>query len=359
MTPNRAPILIARRALRQSHAEFEIEVNTVVLNLVTQYWTVVFDRENLAVQHKSLDDAQRSNDRDKKELSLGAVAIVDTYRSEAQVASRRLSFIQAEYTLKQDEDTLRRIIGADLDSSVRVMEMQLTENPDPSGELTAVDIGASQTRALANRPELEQARLQLENDESNLRLAHNNLRPDLELSGSYGGSGIGGTEYDLSVTPPALLSQGGFSNSVSQAFHFSYPTYSVSLSLNLPIRNRTAEANLGNAMVNRKTDQYHQRGITQGILLDVSNAAHRVEQAELSIAAAKISTDLARKSSHAEERKQQLGDESVFFVLEAQTELAQAEASLVQAEVNYQQALANLDRATGDLLQRHNIQLSH
>jgi len=112
-------------------------------------------------------------------------------------------------------------------------------------------------------------------------------------------------------------------------------------------------------MVNRKTDQYHQRGITQGILLDVSNAAHRVEQAELSIAAAKISTDLARKSSHAEERKQQLGDESVFFVLEAQTELAQAEASLVQAEVNYQQALANLDRATGDLLQRHNIQLSH
>jgi HAE1 family hydrophobic/amphiphilic exporter-1 len=146
---------------------------------------------------------------------------------------------------------------------------------------------------------------------------------------------------------------------VSQAVHFSYPTYSVSLSLNLPIKNRTAEANLGNALVNRKTDQYRQRNITQGILLDVGNAAHSVEQAKLSIATAKISTDLARKNSHAEEHKQQLGDESVFFVLEAQTELAQAEASLVQAEVNYQKALANLDRATGDLLQRHNIQLSH
>jgi outer membrane protein TolC len=177
LTPNRAPILIARRALRQSRAEFEIEVNAVVLNLVTQYWTVVFDRENLAVQHKSLDDAQRSSDRDKKELSLGSIAIVDTYRSEAQVASRKLTLIQAEYTLKQDEDTLRRLIGADLDSSVRSMDMQLTENPEPSGELALVDTGAAQARALANRPELEKTRLQLENDESNLRLAHNSLRP--------------------------------------------------------------------------------------------------------------------------------------------------------------------------------------
>ena len=73
---------------------------------------------------------------------------------------------------------------------------------------------------------------------------------------------------------------------------------------------------------------------------------------------AKNSADLAHKNLHAEERKQELGAESAYFVLEAQTELAQAEASLVQAEVNYQQNLANLDHAAAGLLQRHHIQLS-
>jgi outer membrane protein TolC len=356
--PNRAPILIARRNLQQARAGFEVEVNAIVLNAMVQYWTVILDRENLVVQRKSLDSAQRSYDRDKKQLSLGVVAPVDTYRSEAQVASRRLSLIQNEYALKQDEDDLRRFIGADLDPSVRPLDMQLTETPETAGELAAVDIEAEQSRALANRAELEAARLRLASDDLNLRLAHNNLRPSLQLSASYAGSGVGGTEYDLNVTPPARISAGGFSDSVNQAVHFNYPTYAVSLSLSLPIKNHAAEANLGNALVNRKNDQYQQRGVTQTIMLDVSNAVHQVEQDKLSIEAAKASADLARKSLHAEERKQQLGDEPVFFVLEAQTELAQAEASLVQAEISYQVALANLDRATGDLLQHHNIHLS-
>ena len=356
--PNRAPILIAQRNLQQARAGFEVEVNSIVLNAVVQYWTVILDRENLAVQRKSLDSAQRSYDRDKKQLSLGVVAPVDTYRSEAQVASRRLALIQTEYALKQDEDYLRRFIGADLDPAARALDMQLTETPETTGELAAVDIGTAQSRALANRAELEVARLQLASDDLNLRLAHNNLRPNLQLSASYAGSGVGGTEYDLNVNPPVQISAGGFSDSLNQAVRFNYPTYAVSLSLNLPIKNHAAEASLGNALVNRKNDQYQQRSVTQTIMLDVSNAVHQVEEDKLSIEAAKASADLARKSLHADERKQQLGDESVFFVLEAQTELAQAEASLVQAEISYQEALANLDRATGDLLQHHNIHLS-
>lgn len=322
------------------------------------YWRVIFDRENLAVQRKSLDAAERSYASDKKSLSLGAIAPVDTYQSKAQVAALQLANIQSEYALKQDEDILRKLIGADRDPSARQLHFELTESPEPSAELNPVEVADAQSRALTNRPELKVASLQLSNDELHVRLAHNNLRPDLLLSGSYGASGLGGTEYDLTSKPPALISTGGLTNSLSQTFRFEYPSYSIALRLSLPIKNHAAEAALGNAEVARKNDQYQQQSVTQIILLDVQTAALQVEQARLSIEAAKKSAELARKSLHAQERKQELGDGQVFFVLNAQTKLAEAEASLVQSEVGYQQDLAILDRATCDLMQRHYIQLS-
>src|SRR5213082_4059547 len=101
--PNRAPILIAQSNLKQARANFTAEVNTIILQVVQDYWSVVLARENLDVQRKSLDEAQKSYDHDKKALSLGALPPLDIYRSESQVASRRVGVIQAEYALKQAE----------------------------------------------------------------------------------------------------------------------------------------------------------------------------------------------------------------------------------------------------------------
>ena len=92
--------------------------------------------------------------------------------------------------------------------------------------------------------------------------------------------------------------------------------------------------------------------------MEVTNAVHSLEQAKLSISAAKIARDLSEKNVQAEQRKFELGEQTIFFVLEAQTELAQAEASLVQAEVNYQRAVSQVDHATGGLLDRYHVQIA-
>jgi len=354
--PNRAPILIARRNLNQARSVFQGEVNDIILQTVGNYWNVVLARESLTVQRKSLEEAQKSYDHDKKALGLGALPPLDIYRSESQVASRRVGVIQAEYALKQAEDQFRRVIGADLDLAMRVLDLELTDQPEPLGALPSTDIATTLARALVNRPELEATRQQLAADELNIRLAHNSLKPDLELSGFYSGNGVAGNQFNTAA-PPVLVSRTGLGDGLSQSFHFTYPAYGASLSLTLPIKNHSAEANLADASVSRRRDQYQQRRNTQNITLEVTNAVHALEQTKLSMEASKVALDLAQQSLHADERKYELGAETVFFVLDAQTQLAQAALNLIQAQVNFQIAVAQVDHSTGDLMEHHHVEI--
>jgi len=353
---NRGPILVGQRNVRQARAVFEGEVSDILLLAINGYWNVVLQRENLVVQRKSLEEAQRSYERDKKALSLGALPPLDIYRPESQVAARRVSVIQAEYELTLAQDKFRQLIGADRDPAIRVLDLDLTEEPKPSGELLTLDIPAALSSALASRPEFEAVRQQLSIDDLKIRLAHNQLRPDLELTGFYSTVGVGGNQLSF-TTPPVPISYAGFGDSLSQVFHFNNSTYGFTLTFTLPIKNRGAQADLGDALVNQQHDQYLQVKATQIITLEVTNAVHQLEQAKLTLEAATVSVDLAQKNLRAEERKHELGSETAFFVLDAQTQLAQAEFSLAQAETSYQLALASLDHATGELIQHHHIEL--
>jgi outer membrane protein len=347
---NRAPLIIARRSLQQSRANFAAEVNNNVLQAVTQYWAVVEAEGNLQVARSSMDAAEVTYKRDKRALELGALPPLDIYRSESQVASRRVQVIQSEYALKQTVDALRMTIGADQDPYFEALDLELTEKPEPEGELRAIDTGDALQRALIKRPEFDAAHAALANDQTRIRLAHNHLLPELDLTGAYSSNGLGGTEFNNNKKVT--------SSSLNQLFGFNYPTYYAQVSLSLPIRNRGAKAEMGSALVSRRTDLYTERQIREQVTLDVNNAVHQLEQAKLSIAAGKEALDLAKKTVTAEQRKHDLGSETIFLVLEAQTELASAQLALLQAEVNYQLAVAGVDHATGELLEPYHVQIA-
>src|SRR5437588_4306397 len=132
---NRAPIVIARRNVEQSRANFETQINEAILNVINQYWALVQARKNLDVLRDSLKLGEESYKRDKRALELGALSPLEIYRSEGTVAQRKLAVIQAEYAIRPLEDQLRRTIGADLDPSTASIEIDLTENAEPAGEL--------------------------------------------------------------------------------------------------------------------------------------------------------------------------------------------------------------------------------
>jgi outer membrane protein len=348
---NQAPLVIARRNLQQSRANFAAEVNNSILQAVGQYWTVVQARGSLDVARSSMDAAEATYKRDKRALELGALPPLDIYRSESQVASRRVSVIQAEYALKQAEDALRMTIGADQDPYFNALDLELSEQADPEGEMRTIDAATALQEALTKRPEIEATHAALANDETRIRLAHNHLLPELDLTGQYASNGVGGTQF-------GITGQKTTNSSVNQLFGFGFPTYQAQLSLTLPIRNRAAKAELGNAMVSRRSDLYSDRQWKEQVALDVSNAIHQLEQAKLSIVAGKEALDLANKTMASEQRKYELGSGTIFLVLEAQTEVAAAQQALLQAEVGYQLAVAGVDHATGELLEPYHVQIA-
>jgi len=351
LAANRAALVIARRSLEQSRASFAAEVNNSVLQAVAQYWAVVQARGNLSVARSSMEAAEATYKHDKRSLELGALPPLDIYRSESQVASRRVQVIQSEYALRQAEDTLRLTIGADQDPYFQALDLELTEQAEPAGELRTLDAATALQTALTKRPEFDAARAALARDEMQIRLAHNHLLPQLDLTGLYASNGLGGAGFNSQGQPIS-------SSWVSQMFSFNYPTYEAQLTLSLPLKNRAAKAEMGTALVGRHNDLYSQRQIREQVTLDVSNAVHQLEQAKLSIVAGKEALDLANKTMAAEQRKYELGSSTIFLVLEAQSEVASAQQTLLQAEVGYQLAVAAIDHATGELLEPYHVQIA-
>jgi outer membrane protein len=353
---NTAPLIIARRTLQQSRASFEAQVNDAILQVVTEYWTVVQARGSFDVEQRSLALAESSYQHDKRALELGALPPLDIYRSESEVAARRLQAIQSEYVLKRAQEAFRFTIGVDQDPTLAALELDLVEKPEPEGEIENVDPVEVLKKALSARPEISAANDAIANDETSVRLAHNALKPDLSLTGFYQSNGVGGNQYNLNTGQ--LISPGGLGTSFSQLFGFGFPGYGGTLTLNLPIRNRGAKANLGTALVARRHDLYTSQLTREEIVQQVKDAVHLLEEAKLTLAAGKTSLELAQKSLAADQRKYELGAETNFFVLDSQTKLAQSELDLLQTQISYQVARATVDHATGSLLEPYHVQIA-
>ena len=353
---NTALVKIARRSLAQSRAAFEAEVNDSILQVVNQYWNAVQARGALDVQEKSLKLAEASYDRDKRSLELGALPPLDIYRSQSEVAARKVGLIQAGYALTQAEEDLRLTIGADRDPQYSTLPFDLTEKPETAGELETIDADTALAQALSQRPEIEVAKDSLANDADSIRLAHNGLEPNLSLTGFYATAGLGGNQYNLETGQ--FIAPGGFGSSMSQLFGFGYPGYGATLSLSMPFRNRQAKSAMGTALVSRTHDLYADGQTRELITREVHNAIHQLDEARNALTAGTTSFDLAQKSLASEQRKFELGTETNYFVLDAQTKLAQAELTLLQTQVNYRVALAAVGHSTGDLLTPYHVQIA-
>lgn len=352
---NVAPLLIARRALDQSRANFEVQVNDAALQAIEAYWSVVQARGALDVQLRSLELAEASYKHDKRALDLGALSPLDINRSESEMASRKVQRIQAEASLLQAEETLRTLLGAQLDPRTRAMHFELTESPAGDSDPEPIDLDAVLKEAMGKRPETRAAADALASDQASIRLARNQLLPSLSLTGFYQSSGLGGPQYNLSTGQQT--GTGGLGSSLSQVFQFGYPGYGGQVSLSLPVRNSAAKASLGNALVSRHRDLLNQQQVQELIVRDVRNAILQLNEAREALEAARHSLDLSRKSLAADQRKFELGAETNFFVLDSQSRLAQAELALMQAQVTYRVALATVEHAMGTLLEPYKLKI--
>jgi outer membrane protein len=350
----RAPLMIARTQLKIVSEQSQAQIANTIANAAGQYWEAIRARDSIKVAEQSLDLAQKSYERDRKALDLGAISKLDILPSQSQVAQRKLDLLQAQYGYKQLLDGLRRLIGADLKPNTVNIEVALEDDPSvlPPG-FQAVALEQAIAKALHDRPELSAANRRVAIDDLNARAARNSLLPKLDLNLVAGGNGLGGNQLPV-VLPLGMgttnFVAGGLGDSLSQLFTFNSPYYGFGLTLGIPFKSSAAKASLADSLVNRVRDRYNGRQVEQQIIFDVKLATSQLELAQASVDAAKISRDLAAQNVDAEQQKYQLGTVTAFELLTAQSQLATSESSVVNAYVNYQKAVVAYERAIWTIL---------
>jgi outer membrane protein TolC len=361
---NRIPVMQAESIYKRSVYGLQVSLLNLVSTAENDYWNVISARENLRVQEKSRDAAKANLDFVQQQLDLGAIAELDIYNPQGQLAAAEFSVSQAKFRLASAEDTLRRQISADLDPEIAKLPVELTEPVDlAAGQPVPLDTAQSVQKALAANPNVLSAMQQLDLDELGIQSAQNLLLPQLSFTATYTTKGQGGVFYPSSTTLFGSSGgggaiepiPGGVSDALGQMFGFGYPTYLGRLTLTLPIKSRTASMNMASSLVTKKTDALTLRTTQQNVRLQtltaVVNLQGYVEQLKL----ARVQREIQQKNYEAEQEKYTLGTDTNQNVVIALQNLVLAESNVVSAQVSVRTGILAVYQSTGELLDNYGI----
>jgi outer membrane protein len=338
---------------------FRQQVITTVSQILTLYWDLVYYRDNVRVAERSLALAEKTLSDNKRQVEIGTLAPIEVVRAESEVATRQQELIVAQTSLRQQQNLLKTALAKQVDDQLAAAEIDPTDPlPVPKAEdIPPVDEALK--LAVQNRPELEQADLNLQNQELVVKSNRNGLLPTFDIFASYSGAGLSGNRLIRDNTGQVVdVDPNGVLQALTQTIQGQFPDYSVGFSFQIPIRNRSAQADAARALLERRQLRAQLQRSKNQVAQEVRNAEIALIQAKAQIEAAQKAVVLAQQTLDAEQKKFQLGESTVFLVIQAQRDLVAAEVREVQARSAYAKALTQFSQSTGTTLEKHNIQLS-
>jgi outer membrane protein len=352
---NAAFLRIARNNLNVADSVFRQQVITTLGQVLNAYYTLLADRDQVRVAQSAVNYAQKLVDDDKKQVQIGTLAPLDVVQAESELASDQQQLIVAQTTFLQQQEVIKTMISKRVTSELAGVEIDATDSlPEPSPN----DIPSLQeaiNAALKDRPELHQDELNLHNQDYTIQSNRSGLLPSLDAFATYQSNSLTGVPYG----GLASANPGGLGDALSQIFGGKYPSYSVGLTLSIPIRNRAEQANAAQAMVELHRMQTSMQRDRNTIEQDVRNAEIAVTQAKAQINAALKASDYAQQALDAENKKLRLGVSTTLNVILLQRDLINAEGNLAKARQAYAQSLVQFRQATGTILDAHNIVLTN
>jgi outer membrane protein TolC len=386
----RNSIRIARNNLAVSESELRDTVMGTVREVTDAYWDLAASIAGLRVAKESLELAENLLELNKAKVEVGTLAPIEITQAEAGVASREEAVIVAENLIRTSEDNLRRILNAPRDSDIWMLPLEPAD--EPRFEVHELDMDTEVATALEKRPDLEQQRLSLHNLELQALTDRNSMRPQLDLTGSYGLSGIAGDQRftklladldndgtlekcdtrdplcgaigtidpDGDATPNiqgVKFLDEGISDAWEQLTDKELVSWGVGLNFSMPIRNRAAKARYARSKIAVDQARVALLNAERRVEIEVRNAVRQVQTNVKRVQAARVSVELEREKLDAEEKRFQYGMTTSFQVLEFQTDLTESQASLIRAFLDYEKSLAALADATGTLLEKHDIEV--
>lgn len=387
--PNERFIIEGKNTVKIGQWAFKLAVINDVSTTADDYWNLVYARQNVLVEQQTVDVDQTLYNNNQKQLQIGTMAPLDVLTAQSQLASDKQSLIVAQTLQLEDETKLLNDITKDpLDASLHGVEIVPT-SPIPTTDTVgnpAIDEAVQQ--AWSDRPELQEMALQVKNDTVETKVTANTLLPTLNLVGQYSTTGLGGVGKATTTTMGAVIPNpndpillngvlvpgefvgvtpttsavtpvpGGISDAWDSLIHSRFPTFQVGLQMNLPIRNRAAQASNGTAQLNLREEQTLYQEQKNAIYLAVRNALIAVTQDRNAVLAAGTARELAQQTFDDEQKKYQLGSSDTYTVQLRSRDLNAAKTTELQDQISLVQAVIALDQAMGRTLEAHNISIS-
>jgi outer membrane protein TolC len=361
---NRRFIRIARNEERIADSVFKQQLIETVSSVIRLYWDLVSLVEDVRVKQQALALAQKLYEDNKTQVEVGTLAPLELKRAQAEVARSRQDLTNSQSLVLQQELLIKNVLtrSGTEDQLLRgahivpldTIEIPAQEQVEPVQDLL--------TRAIENRPDLYQGRVQLENANISLKGSKSALLPELDLIGTLQNAGLTGEPNgafagsNLVRTPDGFF-LGGYGNALGQIFGRNFPNYGIGMQLTIPLKNRVAQADVVRDELQVRQTEVRLRQLQIQIRLEVENALVALQRARASYDAALETRQLQEEALAAEQERYSVGASTSFFVIQYQRDLEQARSTEVVTRNNYAKARAALDRAVGDTLTRNDVQV--
>jgi outer membrane protein TolC len=334
----RLNIRVAKNRLKFSEQGLRQQIITSVTAVANAYYELIYAQENLKVQQEALDLSQTQLDQDKQRMQIGTLAQLSVQQDEAQVAQNQANLITAQSTLETDQNTLKNLIT---DDYVKWHDTDIQPTETLAAPLQLFDLQDSWSKGMTQRPDLLEARLNVEQEGIQLKFYQNQLFPQLDLIGTYGYNGAS-KEY---------------SGTIDQWNQGNAPFFSYGAQLSVPLssvgpRNqyKSSKATLQQVVLQLKQFE-------QNVMVQIDNAVKQAQSAYQSVDATKQARIYAEDALDAEQKTYAVGKATTFDVLQLQNNLTSARGQEIRSLANYEEALANLDAQEGSTLEKNNINL--
>jgi len=361
---NGRQIRIAKNNRQVSDLTFKAQVITTVAAITDLYWDLVSFNQNVRVQRDAMAASQRLLSDDQRQVDVGTLAPIEVTRAQAEIAANQQTLTVAETQLFQQETILKSALSRTgvLDPAIASAHVILTDSIQVPEREAIAPIQDMTAAALSARPEMAQFRILIQNQDIAIKGTKAEMLPTLDIVGALSNAGLAGQVNFLpavggAARNPTAFFIGGYGTVLSQIFDRNFPNYSLAFNLNIPIRNRTAEADLVSSGLALRQQQLGLQRMENQVRLEVQNALIGVQQARAQYESAVLQQKLQEETVAAEQKKLDAGVSTTYNVILTQRDLVTAQSNVVTAMSAYAKAKVELARATGQTLESNSISL--
>jgi HAE1 family hydrophobic/amphiphilic exporter-1 len=359
----------------------------VIARVEEAYWDLLAARQDAGVKQEAVALAQEQLATSQRLVQAGTLAQVELSAAEAELERRRDDLYTSTANLTTTENRLKTLLSPDVSDGIWSTQVIPVDTKRASDVPPLPDVKALVQQAISSRLELRQLEQRGEIVDVQKRLAADQKLPEVNLVAGYVNTGLAGSlragDNPLTSSNAALYAQlnelslragldpiappsvgglppglvGDYGSSLSNLFSGRYQTFQAGVSINLNLRNRTAEANYGRATIAERRLALERRRAEQAINQQVRDSLQLMESARQRLTAAEASARAAREKLDSETRLFQSGESTNFLVLTRQNEFANSRLRVVVAGADLNRAIARLELALGGTLRNYGVQL--